>query len=75
MPDQPNILVLHSDEHSFRFLSALSREQGGEPCQTPALDGLIAQGIHLRNAYCQFPLCSPSRIAMLTGRHPHRCGA
>ncbi|MCZ6636441.1 MAG: sulfatase-like hydrolase/transferase [bacterium] len=75
MPDQPNILVLHSDEHSFRFLSARSKEQGGEPCQTPTLDGLISQGVHLSNAYCQFPLCSPSRIAMLTGRHPHRCGA
>lgn len=75
MADRPNILVLHSDEHSFRFLSARSRERGGEPCQTPTLDGLIAQGVNFDAAYCQMPLCTPSRISMLTGRHSHRCGA
>ncbi|MDP6038372.1 MAG: sulfatase-like hydrolase/transferase, partial [Candidatus Latescibacteria bacterium] len=75
MADRPNILVLHSDEHSFRFLSARSRARGGEPCQTPTLDGLIAQGVNFDAAYCQMPLCTPSRISMLTGRHSHRCGA
>jgi choline-sulfatase len=75
MSDCPNILVLHSDEHSFRFLSAHSRERGGEPCQTPTLDGLIAKGVNFDAAYCQMPLCTPSRISMLTGRHSHKCGA
>jgi len=75
MSNQPNILVLHSDEHSYRFLSNRSRERGGEPCQTPTLDNLITHGANFDKAYCQFPLCSPSRIAMLTGRHAHRCGA
>ena len=72
---RPNILLLQSDEHSYRFLSARSRENGGEPCRTPTLDGLIAQGAHFESAYCQMPLCSPSRIAMLSGQHSHRCGA
>lgn len=75
MPERPNVLILHSDEHSFRFLSARSRARGGEPCQTPVLDDLIARGVHFDAAYCQMPLCTPSRIAMLTGRHAHRCGA
>lgn len=75
MPDKPNILFLHSDEHSFRYLSARSRERGGEPVQTPALDGLVERGVHFDAAYCQMPLCTPSRISMLTGRHSHRCGA
>ncbi len=75
MPSRPNILFLHSDEHSFRFLSARSRDRGGEPCRTPTLDGLIARGVHFDAACCQMPLCTPSRIAMLTGRHSHRCGA
>ena len=75
MSERPNILILHSDEHSFRFLSARSRERGGEPCHTPTLDGLIAQGVNFDAAYCQMPLCTPSRISMLTGRHAHRCGA
>lgn len=75
MPDRPNILFLFSDEHSFRFLSSRSRERGGEPCSTPTLDGLIAQGAHFDAAYTQMPLCTPSRIASLTGRHSHQCGA
>ena len=75
MSTRPNILFLHSDEHSFRFLSARAKARGGEPCRTPTLDGLIAQGVHFDAAYCQMPLCTPSRIAMLTGRHSHRCGA
>ena len=75
MSERPNVLILHSDEHSFRFLSARPRARGGEPCQTPVLDDLIARGVHFDAAYCQMPLCTPSRIAMLTGRHAHRCGA
>lgn len=70
---QPNILFLLSDEHSYRFLSARSESQGGEPCQTPTLDGLIAQGTHFETAYCQFPICVPSRIAMLSGRPSSEC--
>mgnify|MGYP001234078078 FL=1 len=72
---KPNILFLHSDEHSFRYLSARSRERGGEPVNTPTLDGLIEKGVHFDAAYCQMPLCTPSRISMMTGRHSHRCGA
>ena len=70
-----NILLLQSDEHSYRFLSARPREKGGETCHTPTLDSLIAEGAHFESAYCQMPLCTPSRISMLTGRHSHRCGA
>ena len=75
MADKPNILFLHSDEHSFRYVSARSRERGGESVHTPTLDGLIAKGVHFDANYCQMPLCTPSRISMLTGRHSHRCGA
>ena len=75
MSDRPNILVIHSDEHSFRYLSHRSHEHGGEPVHTPTLDGLARQGVFFDNAYCQMPLCTPSRIAMLTGRHSHRAGA
>lgn len=75
MAEKLNILFLHSDEHSFRYLSARSRERGGEPVHTPTLDGLIEKGVHFDATYCQMPLCTPSRISMFTGRHSHRCGA
>jgi hypothetical protein len=71
--DRPNILFLLSDEHNYRFLSCLSSEQGGEPCRTPALDRLAAQGVRFDAAYCQMPLCTPSGISLLAGRHVHRC--
>jgi choline-sulfatase len=70
---QPNILFLLSDEHSYRFLSARSEAQGGEPCRTPTLDGLIERGSHFETAYCQYPLCVPSRVAMLSGRPSSEC--
>ena len=74
MSDQPNILILLSDEHSFRFLSARSLARGGEPCKTPTLDGLISQGVHFDQAYCQNPVCVPSRVGLLSGRLSSRCG-
>ena len=75
MSNRPNILFLMSDEHSFRFLSSRPYENGGEPCRTPTLDGLIERGANFDAAYCQMPLCTPSRISLLAGRHSHRCGA
>ena len=70
---RPNILFLFSDEHSFRCLSLLDT-QTGEPVHTPTLDGLAAQGVYFSNAYCQSPLCTPSRICLLTGRSPMTSG-
>lgn len=40
---------------------------------TPVLDALAARGVLFRNAYSE-PLCSPTRSAILTGRHPCRTG-
>ena len=70
---RPNILFLFSDEHSYRCLSLLD-SQTGEPVHTPVLDGLAEQGTNFSNAYCQSPLCTPSRICLLTGRSPMTSG-
>jgi choline-sulfatase len=72
MPDAPNVLVIQSDEHSFRCLSRCDDERG-EPVDTPALDGLAADGTNFDQAYCQMPLCTPSRICTLTGREVRDC--
>ena len=72
---RPNVLFLLSDEHGFRWLGHRSREDGGESVETPTLDSLAASGSQFRNAYCQMPLCTPSRLSLLTGLEPRACGA
>ncbi|MCF7855765.1 MAG: sulfatase-like hydrolase/transferase [Candidatus Pacebacteria bacterium] len=67
---KPNILLLMSDQHSPRFLGCY----GDETLPTPALDSLAANGVAFDSAYCPAPLCVPSRMAFLSGRHCHQIG-
>ena len=72
--DRPNVLFLFSDEHSFRFFGYRD-DALGEPVETPAFDALAANGTRFENAYCQMPLCTPSRLCLLTGREVRGCNA
>lgn len=63
--DRPNILIAISDDVSFPHASAY----GCKMVQTPAFDSIAANGVLFQNAYCCAPGCSPSRAALLTGRH------
>ena len=72
---RPNILLLFSDEHSFRCMGHVPAEAGGEPVYTPNFDKLASQGTVFTDAYCQMPLCTPSRMCLLTGREQRNCGA
>lgn len=73
-PSRPNVLFLLSDEHSYRCLSAMDAATDGEPVRTPTLDKLAQRGAWFKQAYCQVPLCTPSRICLLTGRNPMTSG-
>ena len=43
--------------------------------RTPYLDRLAEQSYAFDNAYCNSPICTPSRLSLLTGRFPHQIGA
>lgn len=67
---QPNIVVLLCDDLGYGDLSSY-----GHPIiKTPNLDKLAASGIKLTNFYSAAPVCSPSRVGLLTGRSPNRAG-
>ncbi len=51
------------------------RAYGGRVCKTPHLDRLAAEGVLFENSYCNYPLCAPSRFAMMSGCLPARIGA
>ena len=67
MSEPANLLYIHSDQHSA-FVAGCC----GDPLvETPNLDALAAAGVVFDNAYCPSPICVPSRMSALTGRHPH----
>lgn len=65
---QPNILYILADDMGYADLSCF----GAQGYTTPVLDGLAAQGLKLRHAYANAPICSPTRTALITGRYQGR---
>src|SRR5438552_9713241 len=62
-----NLLFILSDEHSRRVLGCY----GHTMIRTPNLDRLAARGVRFTDAYCNSPICVPSRAALATGRYVH----
>jgi arylsulfatase A-like enzyme len=70
MSDQPNILLIQTDQQRWDALGA----SGNSEIVTPHLDRLAAEGIYFRQCHVQHPLCMPSRISFHTGRYPSALG-
>ena len=70
MPVQPNILILMADQLSALALPAY----GNRVARTPHLDALADRGVVFERAYCNSPLCAPSRGVLMYGRLPSATG-
>ncbi len=67
---RPNVVLLYTDQQRWDTI-----HYGGNPhIHTPNLDRLAAQGALLENAFCNCPVCMPSRQSMLSGRYPSTLG-
>jgi arylsulfatase A-like enzyme len=67
---RPNVLFLAVDDLND-WIGAL----GGHPqTVTPNIDRLIGRGVNFRRAYCQAPMCNPSRASLMTGLRPSTTG-
>jgi len=65
---RPNILWFCTDQQRFDTIGAL----GNPYVQTPTIDDLVRRGTAFTHAYCQSPICTPSRSSFMTGMYPAR---
>jgi choline-sulfatase len=68
---KPNILFIQVDQ----LTAASLKSYGNTFCHAPNLDRIAGDGIVFEDAYCNFPLCSPSRASMATGQLCSTIGA
>lgn len=66
----PNLVFILADDLGYGDLGCY----GAPDARTPRLDRLAAEGIRFTDAYANAPVCSPTRIAFLTGRYQQRYG-
>jgi len=70
MGNKPNIIIITTDQMRADAMGFIN-----PVVITPNLDKLAKQGTVFERAYCTSPVCTPSRVAILTGRYPHCTGA
>jgi arylsulfatase A len=66
----PNIILMMADDLGYNDLSCY----GSQKLRTPVLDKLAEEGLRLTDFYAGATVCTPSRMALLTGAYPSRLG-
>lgn len=67
---RPNVILIMADDLGYQDLGVY----GHPTLKTPVLDGLAKRGIRLTEFYSGATVCTPSRMALLTGAYPVRLG-
>ncbi|WP_372846873.1 sulfatase, partial [Pontiella sp.] len=65
---QPNIIFIFADDWGYGDFG----KHGSTFCKTPNLDRMAEEGIDFANFTVNSPVCSPSRVAVMTGQFPAR---
>ncbi len=65
---RPNIVLILADDLGWSDLACY----GSDLHETPNLDQLAKQGVKFNQAYSASPVCTPTRVSILTGKHPAR---
>ena len=68
--EKPSVILIMVDDLGYQDLSCY----GSEKNDTPVLDKLAGEGIRLTSFYAGSTVCTPSRMALLTGAYPKRVG-
>ncbi|MFH5802665.1 arylsulfatase [Alienimonas sp. DA493] len=68
-PERPNVLILYADDLGYGDVGATNPDS---KIPTPHLDRLAAEGLTFTDAHSSSGICTPSRYALLTGRHHWR---
>ena len=68
---QPNILIIMADQLAPHYTGAY----GHSVVKTPHIDALADRGHRFDAAYCNSPLCAPSRFSFMSGRRVSQIGA
>ena len=67
---KPNIIIILADDLGYQDVGF----NGCRDIPTPNIDGIAKNGVTFSNGYVVFPVCSPSRAGLMTGRYPQRFG-
>lgn len=65
---KPNVIIIFIDDMGYGDLSCYGNKQ----IETASIDALAAKGTRYTQFYVNSPVCSPSRVAMMTGQYPAR---
>ena len=67
---RPHILIIHVDQHRADCIGAY----GNSDVKTPQIDQIARDGVLYQNSFCPYPVCTPSRYSLLSGRFVHDHG-
>ena len=69
-PARPNVILMMADDLGYDDLSCY----GSKRIESPVLDKMAREGIKLTSFYAGASVCSPSRMALMSGSYPTRVG-